>query len=249
VSWLLPVQQLSIDPPCSCLARRVDDWISDLESKYAGLVVDLASTEHADSSLKATPESDPKILKNNVRKFLVEVPFPAWDGDDTPIERPETPPTPPPVYHDYEPDLLRADGEEDADADDRDAGARLVRAYASSCLKHSKTALPQVVEALSRRRVETLAMTNCSIADGGIAALGPFLGELKGLTTLDLSSNMIFDHGATALAKALKPCVTLTSLQLDYNKIGTYGATALAGHFKLKRCNLTYLSVRQNQLR
>jgi hypothetical protein len=247
---VVAVQQLSIDPPCSCLARRVDDWISDLESKYAGLGLDPASTEHADSSSKTTPENDPKILKNNVRKFLIGVPFPAWDGDDTPIELPETPPTPPPVFHDYEPDLLRADGEpEDADADDRDAGARLVRAYANSCLKHSKTALPQVVEALSLRRAETLAMTNCSIADGGIAALGPFLGELKGLTALDLSSNMIFDHGATALAKALKPCVTLTSLQLDYNKIGTYGATALAGHFKLKRCNLTYLSVRQNQLR
>jgi hypothetical protein len=244
------VQQLSIYPPCSCLARRVDDWISDLERKYAGLGVYPASTEHSDSSLKTTRENDPKILTNNVRKFLVEVPFPTWDGEDAPIERPETPPTPPPVYHDYEPDLLRADGEpEDADADDRDAGARLVRAYASSCLKHSKTALPQAVEALSRRRVEMLAMTNCSIADGGIAALGPFLGELKGLITLDLSSNMIFDHGATALAKALKPCVTLTSLKLEYNKIGTYGATALAGHLKLKRCNLTYLSVRQNQLR
>jgi hypothetical protein len=47
----------------------------------------------------------------------------------------------------------------------------------------------------------------------------------------------------------MKPCVTLTSLKLEYNKIGTYGATALAGHLKLKRCNLTYLSVRQNQLR
>jgi hypothetical protein len=233
-------------PSCSCLVRRVDNWIADLESKYAGLGVDPSSPEHADSSI----ESDPKVLKDNVRKYLAEVPFPAWDGDDTPIAQPERVPTPPPVYHDYEPDLLRADDEpEDADADDRDAGARLVRAYGSSCLKHSKTALPQAIEALSRRRVETLAIPNCSIADGGMAALGPFLGELKGLTTLDLSTNMIFDEGATALAKALKPCATLTSLQLDHNKIGTYGATALAEHFKRKKCNLTYLSVAHNQLR
>ena len=87
------------------------------------------------------------------------------------------------------------------------------------------------------------------MADGGVIAAGPYLGQLLGLNHLDLSANMIFDDGATGLSKALKSCATLSTLMLDGNKIGTYGATALAEQFKSKKSSLTYLSVRHNQLR
>jgi hypothetical protein len=234
-------------PDEGTVLRRVDDWIADLESKYAGrsVRVDPVSPERT----KSVYEKDPVVVKDNVRRHINDVPFPSWDGKDDVVVRPETPASPV-HYYNYDRDLQQADAEpEDDDQDDRDAGARLVRAYNNSCLKQSKTGLQPLIEAISRRKGEQLMLANSSMADGGIIAAGPYLGQLVGLKYLDLSANMIFDDGATGLAKALKTCATLSTLLLDGNKIGTYGAAALAEQFKSRKSSLTHLSVRHNQLR
>jgi len=239
-------------PDEGTVLKKVDDWISDLEGKYAGRSRNVVSDDAV--CTRSVYETDPVVVKDNVRKHVSGIPFPSWDGMDEAVIKDESKmrrcATPPVQHHDYAPDLLRVDDiPEDEDEDDRDAGVRLVRAYSNSCMKQAKSAVPQVIEALSRRKAEKLLVSNCSMADGGIIAVGPYLGQLVGLTSLDLSTNMIFDDGATALAKALKSCAKLTSLVLDNNKIGTYGATALAEQFKSKNSSVTCLSVRKNQLR
>ena len=234
-------------PDEGTVLRRVDDWIADLEGKYAGRSVheDPTSPERTASVY----ELDPVVVKHKVRQHMNDIPFPSWDGRDDVVVRAKTPAVTV-HYHDYSQDLHSADNEpEDEDQDDRDAGARMVRAYNNSCLKQSKTALQPLIDALSRRQVEKLVLANCSMADGGVIAAGPYIGHLALLHHLDLSANMIFDEGSTALAKALKSCPALSTLLLDGNKLGTYGATALAEQFKTKKSNLEFLSVRHNQLR
>jgi len=227
---------------------RQVDWISTLEGKRAGRSRNVFSDDAART--RSVYQTDPVLVKVNVRKHVSAIPFPSWDGVDEAIINDESPIAAPVQHHDYAPDLLSVDDiPEDHDEDDQDAGAHLVRAYRDSCMKQAKRVVPQVIEALSRRKAEKLLMSNCSMAYGGIIAVGPYLGQLMGLTSLDLSTNMIFDDGATALAKALKSCAKLTSLELDNNKIGIYGATALAEQFKSKQGSLTYLSVSKNQLR
>ena len=229
------LEQMSACVDEGTVLARVDDWIADLENKYVG--------GHC-------RDVDPIVIKDDVRRFISNIPFPSWDGKDDVILGSSSPVNSPTHHRDYGPELLGVGNEsDDADEDDRDAGERLVRAYSNSCLQLHKSALPLVIEVLSRRNADKLLVPNCSIADSGLLALGPFLGQIQGLATLDLSTNMIFDEGATALAKALKGCSALTSLILDNNKIGTYGATALGEQFKGKRSNLTFLSVRHNQLR
>lgn len=243
MSLLFSLTPRALNPRAQVL-KKVEDWIADLEGKYDRQRRDM------EPGSAVFYEDDSVVVKDNVRRFLSDVPFPSWDGkEEIIVKEVERVPTPA-HYHDYAPDLLKVDDEpEDEDQDDRDAGERLVRAYSSSCLKQAKSPIPQAIDALKRRRAEKLPIANCSMADGGMIALGPYLGQILGLTDLDLSTNMIFDEGATALSKALKTCLTLTTLHLDHNKIGTYGSTALAEQFKSKKNNLTFLSVRHNQLR
>ena len=242
------LDKMASGPEDGTVLRRVEDWIEELENKYAGrALVDRRGLGRVVSA----HENDEIVVRDSVRHHISDVPFPSWDGNDEVVEKEDAPPPTPVQYHDYDPELRAADDEpEDDDADDRDAGARLVKAYSGSCQKHSKSAIPQVMEVLSRRRVDggVLSLASCSMGDGGITALGPFLGQLVGLTTLDLCANMIFDDGAAALAKGLKTCVKLTTLLLDDNKLGTAGAVALAEQFKQKKSSLTYLSVRKCQL-
>jgi hypothetical protein len=250
------LEKMQAGPDEGTVLRRVEDWIEGLENKYAGRSLVFAGKPVDDSYSEeigrtvSVYERDPVVVQDNVRRHISEVPFPSWDGKDTVIEKAESPLASPVQYYDYEPDLKHVDDEsEDEDEDNRDAGARLVRAYANSCMKQAKTALPQVTAALALRKCENLMLANCSMACGGAISLGPYLGELAGLNSLDLSTNMIFDEGATSLAKALRACPGLTYLHLDNNKLGTHGARALAEQFKTRKSNLTYFSVRHNQLR
>jgi hypothetical protein len=246
------MEKIAACPDEGTVLRRVEDWISKLEYKYAGRARELLPPVSPESPPRTVSvyEKDPLVIKDNVRRFFSETPFPAWEGkEDTLVRRSGLPAAARELY-DYAPDLLGAEGEpEDDEDDDSDAGKRLVRAYCSSCVKMKKSGLPQAIEAISRRRAESLLIPGCSLADGGLFALGPFLGQLVGLVTLDLSANMIFDDGARALGKGLKTCKTLTTLLLDNNKIGTVGSSALALQFRTKKSNLTSLSVRHNQLR
>ena len=248
------LDKIAACPDEGTVLRRVEDWIEDLENKYAGRARQLVPQESPESPLRTVSvyEIDPVYVKDNVRRFVSDTPFPSWDGkEDIDVRRPATPAPEAGPLPDYAPDLLSADcePEDDDGEDDRDAGARLARAYGNACVQLHKSALPQALEAISRRRAESLMIPNCSLADGGLAALGPYFGQLAGLVTLDLSGNMIFDDGAAALAKGLKTCKTLTTLLLDNNKIGTLGSIALAQQFRTKKSNLTSLSVRHNQLR
>ena len=237
--------------PEGTVLRRVEDWISNLEYKYAGRARELLSPVSPESPPRTVSvyEKVPLLVKYHVRRFFDETPFPSWDGKEDTLVRRSVPAAARELY-DYAPDLLGAEGEpEDDEEDDRDAGKSLVRAYCSSCVKRKKSGLPQAIEAISRRQAESLLIPGCSLADGGLFALAPYLGQLVGLVTLDLSANMIFDDGARALGKGLKTCKTLTTLLLDDNKIGTVGSSALALQFRTKKSNLTSLSLRHNQLR
>ena len=246
------MEKIAACPDEGTVLRRVEDWISNLEYKYAGRARELLPPVSPESPPRTVSvyEKDPLVIKDNVRRFFSKTPFPDWAGKEDMLVRRSNLPAARELY-DYAPDLLGAEGEpeDDDDDDDSDAGKRLVRAYCSSCVKMKKSGLPQAIEAISRRRTESLLIPGSSLADGGLFALGPYLGQLVGLVTLDLSANMIFDDGARALGKGLKTCKTLTTLLLDNNKIGTVGSFALALQFRTKKSNLTSLSVRHNQLR
>jgi Ran GTPase-activating protein (RanGAP) involved in mRNA processing and transport len=231
----------AVPHPASMLGK-VDEWIRDLERKLRQVDVDTSQGV------------DQVVAMTGVRRYVSDIPFPDWSGaEKQPVILPEISPTKPraptPVYIDYAPVLHMADQEEeDDDADNRDAGARLVRQYNDKCGVAKIKSLPQVVSALERRQAQSLDVARCSIACGGLTALSPFLGQLVGLVSLNLAGNMLLDDGATSLAKALKSTRTLATLMLDDNKIGSLGSGALAEQLQSKKCCLTALSVRNNKL-
>ena len=243
------LENMDAPPEEGSVLGNVDSWIRKLETKW---------TAALDGG-----RGDPALVKDTFRRHITSCPFPSLDEDDVIKDRIII--CPPPHSSaseqgcDYALDLDMVDLEDERAEENLDGGARRVSSYTDACKTVSKTPLPNVVDALLKGKAEELmdkvitpgqlTVARCSLACGGLVALSPFLGELMGLTTLNLAGNMIQDKGITAFARSLHRCRSLTSLNIDDNKIGPYGSVALAEQLKGKWCKITTFSVRKNKLR
>jgi Ran GTPase-activating protein (RanGAP) involved in mRNA processing and transport len=77
-------------------------------------------------------------------------------------------------------------------------------------------------------RLEVLLLSECSLADEGVAALCAGLPAAKALTRLELCANDITAEGAGAVAAAIKQLPALRVLRLAENELGDEGAVIIA---------------------
>jgi len=230
------LENMSGPPKEGTALGNIDSWITGLEKKWTAAL--------------DCGRGDPALVKDTLRRYVSNCPFPSVDdSDDVVEERIICPGFTSEQVCDYALDLGMQDLEDEREEEDVDAGARRARSYTDACKKASKSPVPIVLDALVEGKAEELMVARCSLSCAGLVALSSFVGQLVGLTTLNLAGNMIQDKGITAFAKSLYRCPSLTSLTLDDNKIGTYGSLALAEQMKGKWCKITAFSVRNNKLR
>lgn len=90
--------------------------------------------------------------------------------------------------------------------------------------------------------LQSLSLSGNLIGPTGSAVVAPGLGQLAGLTYLDLSSNYLKDDGVLALVTTLvgetSRMTGLAELRLDTNEVRQAGALALAQLGSLKRLSL-----------
>eukprot|EP00961_Rhodomonas_salina_P048753 654315-Rhodomonas_salina.1 len=78
-----------------------------------------------------------------------------------------------------------------------------------------------------RSTLQKLTICHNKVADAGIEALAPALGQCSSLVTLNMGSCAFEEHGATLLGRELGKCPALTELRVSDNHIKNAGVEGL----------------------